>query len=549
MCIDAKLMPLDQAAVTADAVIAQQSAAFAAGDPPKTNGKGKGAKGKGKGADGKGAGKGKGSKGKGKGKGSPASAEFVIPRDENGKVNGWVIGMSPCWCKSAGLDDGAHIFEHCKYDENGKLKVKTANVAAAAAGTSAASNADQMAALASFAKKYMDAHPQAGADDTSATQHAKSAVVTPPEDIESLMDDDTVTEQLRQFYALNTEQKAAGTKVKTVISNIITIFLWSLVALTVIAAVVAGLHFIACGLPGSNALSQMNSAHLEVPVSHYEAYPWITWILFKATERLTLVWQYYNLWLGYILHIFKINARIALTLFGIYFFRRDLSCAGSHILHALHSAVRPLRSAPTSTERANRLERTVQSLTRISHTFPRMIGCVILLSGLLPGALGHPSLDHPSPSHGLCTNVNITGIQHIDLPVRGANYNPFDASATKRVDNIDEPSIHTAFLRQQLSASESAGQTAVLTAMLTAKASKSIAKGISPLTVFHAALDSGCTCSCTGYIDRLINLRPCREVYSQANGRLSYCHWKGDMPVYVKTSANTTVSMTISNVR
>ena len=133
--------------------------------------------------------------------------------------------------------------------------------------------------------------------------------------------------------------------------------------------------------------------------------------------------------------------------------------------------------------------------------------------------------------------------------MRGANYNPFDASATKRVDNIDEPSIHTAFLRQQLSASESAGQTAVLTAMLTAKASKSIAKGISPLTVFHAALDSGCTCSCTGYIDRLINLRPCREVYSQANGRLSYCHWKGDMPVYVKTSANTTVSMTISNVR
>jgi len=85
--------------------------------------------------------------------------------------------------------------------------------------------------------------------------------------------------------------------------------------------------------------------------------------------------------------------------------------------------------------------------------------------------------------------------------------------------------------------------------MLTAKASKSILKGISSLTVFHAALDSGCTGSCTGYLDRLINLRPCKEVYSQANGRLSYCHWKGDMPVYVKTGTNTTVSMTISNVR
>eukprot|EP00964_Phaeocystis_antarctica_P066278 scaffold40037_cov95-Phaeocystis_antarctica.AAC.2 len=104
-------------------------------------------------------------------------------------------------------------------------------------------------------------------------------------------------------------------------------------------------------------------------------------------------------------------------------------------------------SITVRTQRTSRLERTVQSLTRISHTFPRMIGCIILLSGLLPGALGHPSLEHSSLSHGLCTNVNITGIQHIDMPVRGANYNPFDASATKRVDNIDEPSMHTAFLR------------------------------------------------------------------------------------------------------
>jgi len=103
--------------------------------------------------------------------------------------------------------------------------------------------------------------------------------------------------------------------------------------------------------------------------------------------------------------------------------------------------------------------------------------------------------------------------------------------------------MHTAFLRQQLSASESAGQTAVLTAMPTAKASKPI------LNCFPRSSRLCCTGSCTGYLDRLINLRPCKEVYSQANGRLSYCHWKGDMPVYVKTGTNTTVSMTISNVR
>eukprot|EP00964_Phaeocystis_antarctica_P105674 scaffold70671_cov77-Phaeocystis_antarctica.AAC.1 len=73
-----------------------------------------------------------------------------------------------------------------------------------------------------------------------------------------------MTEQLRQFYALSSEQQAAATKVKTVVSNIITISLWSLVALTVIAAVVAGLHFVALGVPGSSTLSQMNSDHLEV---------------------------------------------------------------------------------------------------------------------------------------------------------------------------------------------------------------------------------------------------------------------------------------------
>jgi hypothetical protein len=174
-----------------------------------------------------------------------------------------------------------------------------------------------------------------------------------------------------------------------------------------------------------------------------------------------------------------------------------------------------------------------------------MIGLIILLSGLLPGAHGRSSR-LPS-SHDPCINVNITGVQHVDLPVRGANYNPFDVSATKRVDNIDDgPSTHTALLRKQLSATESSS---LSSALVTAASKVAIPKGISSLPIFHAALDSGCTGSCTGYLDRLINIRPCKEVYAQANGRLSYCQWKGDMPVFVKTSAGTVVSLTISNVR
>ena len=117
--IDASRLPVADAVTMADAII-KQNAALASADPSKSKEKkGKGiSKGKG------GKGKGKGGKDKGKGKDS-TSAEFVIPRDADGKVNGWIAGMSPCWCKKAGLDDGKHIFEHCKYDEHGNLK--TAN--------------------------------------------------------------------------------------------------------------------------------------------------------------------------------------------------------------------------------------------------------------------------------------------------------------------------------------------------------------------------------------------------------------------------------------
>ena len=66
---------------------------------------------------------------------------------------------------------------------------------------------------------------------------------------------DAMSEQLRQFYALNTEEKSAATKVKSIISNMITIFICSLVVLTVIAAVVAGLHWAACAVPSSATLS------------------------------------------------------------------------------------------------------------------------------------------------------------------------------------------------------------------------------------------------------------------------------------------------------
>jgi hypothetical protein len=347
--IDASRLPASDAITMADVIIAQNAALAAAGDPSKTGaeywktgaGKRKGGKGK------EGKSKSKMPKGKGKGNGGKGGAdssqhEFVIPRDENGKVSGWVVGMSPCWCKNAGLDDGKHIFDHCKYDENGKLKTSKVAAIASVAPSSSADSSQQIAAIAAAAKKFMES--QASSDSTSETLHAKSAVVTPPEDINDIMNDAAVTEELNRFWAMSAEQQATATKVKTFISNTITIFLWSLVAITIVAAIVAGLHWAACAVPGHSSLAQMNAAHLEVPISHYDAFPWISWLFLKATENVALVRQYSNLWWSYIIYFFKVNARIAMTFFLIYFLRRDIIGAISYVTDFAHSSIRPLRA-------------------------------------------------------------------------------------------------------------------------------------------------------------------------------------------------------------
>jgi len=88
-------------------------------------------------------------------------------------------------------------------------------------------------------------------------------------------------------------------------------------------------------------------------------------------------------------------------------------------------------------------------------------------------------------------------------------------------------------------------QTALLNASAEAKAD-AISTG---LPVFHAHPDSGCTGSCTDDCRRLVNQRPCDEVYGQANGHISACTVIGDMPVYAKESSGEVIAFTFTNVR
>ena len=74
------------------------------------------------------------------------------------------------------------------------------------------------------------------------------------------------------------------------------------------------------------------------------------------------------------------------------------------------------------------------------------------------------------------------------------------------------------------------------------------------LPMIIAIPDSGATANVTYDIKHLINLRPCTEMFGQANGQLSQCVGVGDMPFIARTQkADGTVGkpcqILITNVR
>ena len=165
---------------------------------------------------------------------------------------------------------------------------------------------------------------------------------------------------------------------------------------------------------------------------------------------------------------------------------------------------------------------------------------MVMLSGFVTPVDGryHGSVLESQHGLGLGSNVPATGIQHVELPARGANYKPFTDIIDAVAGQYPPPSQHTAFLRAQMSPKPSRSD----------PPSKS-PRSLGSLKHLRVVLDSGCTSSCTGTLANLINLRPCKELYSQANGRLSYCSQEGDMPVFAKSSDGKWKRFTITNVR
>ena len=67
--------------------------------------------------------------------------------------------------------------------------------------------------------------------------------------------------------------------------------------------------------------------------------------------------------------------------------------------------------------------------------------------------------------------------------------------------------------------------------------------------LFLAHPDSGCTGSVTNDRSRLVNARPCRDVFRAANGVRTRASCIGDMPVLALSESGTTVPITLKNVR
>ena len=149
-----------------------------------------------------------------------------------------------------------------------------------------------------------------------------------------------------------------------------------------------------------------------------------------------------------------------------------------------------------------------------------------------------------TPSSGEKDQGPIKPIEHLNIPYKGQWFpEGFSNSHEENCNNdlIKEDKINLAIHTGATVGS----QTALYNSTSIANC-KGKMKG---LPMFHAHPDSGCTGSVTDDCSRLINVRPCDEIYGQANGQLTHCTTIGDMPVYAYAKKGNVVQMTIRNVR
>ena len=72
---------------------------------------------------------------------------------------------------------------------------------------------------------------------------------------------------------------------------------------------------------------------------------------------------------------------------------------------------------------------------------------------------------------------------------------------------------------------------------------------VTGLPIIMVNPDSGCTASVTPWLDTLIDVRSCREVFGQANGFAVYCTHIGNLPLIARTKEGPMARFLITNVR
>ena len=86
-------------------------------------------------------------------------------------------------------------------------------------------------------------------------------------------------------------------------------------------------------------------------------------------------------------------------------------------------------------------------------------------------------------------------------------------------------------------------------ALLNASTSEPVASSNLGLPIIFATPDSGATASNTNRRERLVGLKPCDEVFGDANGKVVRCDAIGDMPVVARDSNGKLLRFVLTNVR
>ena len=171
-------------------------------------------------------------------------------------------------------------------------------------------------------------------------------------------------------------------------------------------------------------------------------------------------------------------------------------------------------------------QRVACAANRIRHAMPRL-ALVVLAASAMAVSIGSALRSPPAVSASAMASFSVVGnvstcldLPELDLPVR----------ATVPPKEVSFPSSQVSLINST-------------------SAAQSLAASKTSLPIVCMTQDSGASASSTDDCRRLVDKKPCDEIFGSASGNIARASCKGTLPVIVKTGAGQLVKINISNVR